>query len=352
MRAANKANAPTADIDDKGRRADAAARARRLARLNADTMPVVAPIEGPKVEREVHAELISPAPRGGLFEVFQNPYLLRLIVTRELASMYAASLLGLLWSYIQPAMRFAVYYVVMGVILKLHQGFPNFAIHLFCGIVFVHYFTETWSGSTRSIWQNRSLVIKMRLPREVFPVASMVVAFYHTFPQVLLLAFCCLIAGWHLSMTGVVAALLGMAILMLFAMAMSLFFSALNVFFRDFQNIVQTMLQFLHFLVPMMYPFSRVYIQRPNHELLYQLYMANPIAEAVILMQRFFWWGVVPDTAKDGNSLINNSTGARTVQFPPDMWVRGLIMLALLAVLVYLAQKFFSRVEGKFPERM
>lgn len=352
MRAANKANAPAAAVDEKGRRRDAAKRARRLARLNADAMPVVAPVDGPKQERVVDAPLVSPAPRGGLLEVFQNPYLLRLIVTRELASMYAASLLGLLWSYIQPAMRFAIYYLVMGIILKLHQGFPSFAIHLFCGIVFVHYFTETWNGATRSIWMNRALVIKMRLPREVFPVASMVVAFYHTFPQVLLLAFCCLVVGWHISLSGVAAGLLGMAILASFAMAMSLFFSALNVFFRDFQNIVQTMLQFLHFLVPMMYPFSRVYTQRPAHELLYQLYMANPIAEAVLLMQRFFWWGVVPNYAKDGNALIDNANGSRTVQFPPDMWVRGLIMLAITLALVYLAQKFFSRVEGKFPERM
>ena len=50
--------------------------------------------------------------------------------------------------------------------------------------------------------------------------------------------------------------LLGVAILVTFAMAMALFFSALNVFFRDFQNIVQTIMQFMHFLVPMMYPFS------------------------------------------------------------------------------------------------
>lgn len=350
MKAADEANRP--DADEKGRRADAAARARRLGRGKAGSMPVVEALDGPQQERFVDAELVSPAPRGGIVEVFQNPYLLRLIVTRQLASKYAASLLGLLWSYIQPAMRFAVYYVIMGVILKMHQGFPYFAIHLFCGIVFVHYFTETWSGATRSIWGNRALILKMRLPREIFPVASMVVAAYHTFPQILLLALCCLLVGWHITWAGAAAALLGLAILVLFAMAMALFFSALNVFFRDFQNIVQTMLQFLHFMVPMMYPFSRVYNQRSGHELLYQLYMANPIAEAVVLMQRFFWWDLVSPTAKDGSTLIDNATGERSVQFPPDMWVRGLIMLAISMLLVVLAQKFFSRVERRFPERM
>lgn len=351
MRAANRAEpAKAAVVDEKGRKRNAARKARRLAEKQAASMPVVEPLDGPRMERVVDAKMVAPAPRGGIVEVMQQPYLLRLIVGRELASMYAASLLGLLWSYIQPAMRFTVYYIVMGVILKLHQGVPYFAIHLFCGIVFMHYFTETWNGGTRSIWVNRTLVLKMRLPREIFPVASMVVASYHTFPQIILLMFCCLVCGWHVSVMGVLALLLGLAILISFAMAAALFFSALNVFFRDFQNIVQTMLQFMHFLVPMMYPFSRVYAKAGGHQLLYQLYMANPIAEAVILMQKCFWWGVVPAHNKNGDHLVVGKT--RTLEFPPDLWVRGVIMLFVSMVLLYLCQRFFSRVEGKFPERM
>jgi ABC-2 type transport system permease protein len=338
MRAANKRRA--AEEAEAQNRANAARRARRLTERKADSMPAVEAPDGPRQVRVVDGPLRDPAPRGGVLEVLQQPYLLRLIVGRELASMYAASLLGLLWSYIQPAMRFAVYYLVMGFILKLHENFPYFALHLFTGIVFVHYFTETWSGGTRSIWQNRALVMKMRIPREIFPIASMVVAAYHTLPQVLLLTFFCIISGWNITWGAVAAGLLGLLILTLFATALALFFSALNVFFRDFQNIVLTLLQFLHFMVPMMYPFSRVWSAHAGHPLLYNLYMANPVAEAVLLLQKFFWFSVVDDRHKLGRS------------FPPDLWTRGLIMLVVSAGLLYLAQRFFSRLEGKFPERM
>lgn len=339
MRAANKRTASGAD--ERGRRANAARRARRLMEKQADAMPVVAPVAGPRTQRVVNAELVAPAPRGGLVEVFQQPYLLKLIVSRQLAQMYAASLLGLAWSYVQPAMRFAVYYVVFGFILNLHQGTPYFAIHLFTGMVAVHYFGETWSGGTRSIWQNKSLVQKNRMPREIFPVSAMLVAAYHTLPQVLVLVVFCLVAGWHLTWTAVAAGLLGVAILVTFAMALALFFSALNVFFRDFQNIVATILQFIHFLVPMMYSFSRVWSAHAAHPWLYNFYMANPVAQAVILLQRFFWW-----------PLIERPRRVPGRSFPPDMWVRGLITLGVCLVLVWLAQRFFSRVEGKFPERM
>ena len=91
-------------------------------------------------------------------------------------------------------------------------------------------------------------------------------------------------------------------------MAMALFFSAFNVFFRDFQNIVGTIMQFMHFLVPMMYPFTLVWAAHESHPWLYKIYVANPIAQAVLLLQRFFWYPLIEDTDGIGQ------------QFPPDMW--------------------------------
>jgi ABC-2 type transport system permease protein len=335
MRAANKRADQPEPSELRRRR-----RTRRLLRNQADAMPVVEPSDGPRHERLVEAELVAPAPRGGLVETFQQPYLLKLIVSRQLAQMYAASLLGLLWSYVQPALRFTVYFVVIGFVFQLHKETPYFAIHLFTGMVAVHYFGETWAGGTRSIWQNKALVKKMRIPREVFPVASMLVAAYHTMPQLLVLVIACLFVGWHLSWTAVGAGVLGVAILITFAMAMALIFSALNVFYRDFQNIVGTIMQFMHFLVPMIYPFSRIWPAHDSAPILYQIYNANPVTQAVLLLQRLFWYPLIEDTSPLG------------VQFPPDMYTRGFITLGACLVLLWFAQKFFSRLENKFPERL
>ena len=311
-----------------------------MAENQADAMPVVGCRPARSSSASVDAELVQPAPRGGLVEALQQPYLLRLIVSRQLAQMYAASLLGLLWSYVQPAMRFGVYYFVMGFILQLHEDIPYFALHLFTGIVVVHYFGETWNGGTRSIWQNKALVNKMRMPREIFPVASMLVAAYHTLPQLLVLVLCCLLSGWHLSWAAIAAGLLGVAILITFALSLALFFSALNVFYRDFQNIVQTVMQFMHFLVPMMYPFSLVWKAHESHPILYNIYVANPVTQAVLLLQKLFWYSLIEDPSDLDR------------QFPPDLWERGLITLVICCLLLWAAQKFFSRVEGKFAERL
>lgn len=325
-------------VDESGRRRNAARKARKMLRKKSDAMPVVE-LTGPKQERFVDAELVDPSPTGGIREVLQQRYLLRLIVGRQLAQMYAASLLGLLWSYIQPGIRFVVYFFVFGVVLKdAHGDLSNFALRLFAGMVFVHYFTETWGGGTRSIYQNRNLVMKMRVPREIFPVASMLVAVYHTGPQVLILLVACAFLGWSFSWTAIAAGLLGIAILVTFSMTLALTFSALNVYYRDFQNIVQTVTQFMHFLVPMMYAYSMLAKLGENHRWAYELYFANPLAEVVMLMQRLFW-----------APTVSSAEVAR--EFPPDLWERGLIMLGVCSVLLVLAQKFFARLESKFPER-
>ena len=260
VRPGEQARAGVRGSDESGRRQNAAERARRLLENQADAMPVVEATDGPRADRVVDAELAPPAPRGGLLEVFQQPYLLRLIVSRQLAQMYAASLLGLAWSYVQPALRFAIYYFVMGFILRLHKDTPYFAIHLFTGMVVVHYFTETLTGGTRSIWAQQGAGPEDAdaagdVPGGLDGGGGVPHAPAGPGARAGLPARRAGTSTW----TAVAAGVLGVLILMTFAMALALFFSAFNVFFRDFRNIVGTIMQFMHFLVPMMYPFTLVW---------------------------------------------------------------------------------------------
>lgn len=328
-------------IDERGRRADAAARARRLAERNADAMPVVEAIDAPRKDRVVDAPLVDPAPSGGIREVFANRYVLKLLVSRELAKMYAASVLGLLWSYIQPAMKFVVFYFIFGVVMNADGRMPHYAIHLFCGFVVVSYFQEMWQGGTRSIWGNKGLVLKMRVPREIFPVASMLVAIYHLLPQLVLLLLIVFFVGWKFSFAAVAAGLLAIAITMAFGWAMGLIFAALNVLYRDTANLVNTISMFTMFLTPSMYPYMLVHNSAADHPVIYQLYMANPLVSGVMLMQKFLW-----------EPMGGFGQSGDEKYFPDDLWLRGGLVLLGSLVFLFLAQRFFARLESKFPERL
>jgi ABC-2 type transport system permease protein len=291
------------------------------------------------VARVVTGPLAPPSATSGLFEVFRRRYLLRLLVKRELSARYQASVLGLVWSYIQPLTRFLMYYFVIGGIMGLHDNVQEFGIHVFTGLVFVHYFTETFTAGTRSIVRNRSLVQKMAMPREMFPVASMFVSAYHTIPQLIILTIAALTVGWRPDGMGVVAGVLAFAITMVFGTALALFFSALNVIVRDFQNVVGTLTTFIHFGVPMIYTFEMV-ADRFGREYVW-IYLLNPVADAVLLAQRCFW----VYSTDDPNDILANG-------MPDHLFERGLIVLAASFVLLGIAQWVFSRLENSFPERL
>jgi ABC-2 type transport system permease protein len=289
-------------------------------------------------ERVPDAPLVPPGGAGGLFDVFRRRYLLRLLVKKELAARYQGSFLGLLWSYVQPGVRFAMYFFVIGLVLGLHKDVENFGIHIFSAMVFVHYFTETFSSGTRSIVRNKALVRKMALPREMFPMAAMLVSAYHTIPQGLILLAGCLATGWTPDTEGMLAGLLGFSIFAVFGMGLALLFSAANVFFRDFSNVVQTLTQFTTFSVPMIYPYSKVADRFGEYA---QYYLVNPMAEAVLLFQRGFWVG----TTSDPDATVAE-------HMPANLFTLGFIHLGAALVLLGLAQLVFTRLENKIPERL
>ncbi len=287
--------------------------------------------------------LRPPAPESGLFAVFKQRYVLKLLVRREISARYQGSFLGLLWSYINPLTQFFIYWFVIGVLFQLHKDVPNFPIHLFAGLILVHFFNETFNAGTRSIMRNKALVVKMAVPREMFPVATMLVSLYHVGPQVVVLLVACLFSGWSPDLVGVACLVLALLIIAAIGLSGALLFSAANVFFRDFGNIVNVLTNFVRFGVPMMYPYAIVHDRFGRFA---EYYLLNPLADAVVLFQRAFWYPTLTDA--DHARLKAEGT-----QIMPDHLITHGV-LALLACLVVLAfsQWVFTRLENKIPERL
>ena len=283
--------------------------------------------------------LVAPGEQGGLHNVFRQRYLLRLLVRKDLAARYQGSFLGLFWSYVQPLVRFLAYYLVIGYIFSLDKNMTNFPVHIFAGMIIVHYFTETFSSGTRSIVQNKRIIQKLPLPREMFPVASMLVSAYHTLPQMLILLVAVLVTGWDPTMYDLAAGILGFLTIAVFGMALALMFSAANVFFRDFQNVVATLTIFVTWSVPMIYPYDRI-ANLFGGSWAEQVYLANPVANSVILFQQLFW---VPTVGPD----------APYPAIQPDhLMSRGFVILFVCLLWLAVAQLVFTKFEAKFAERL
>lgn len=287
------------------------------------------------------SELTRPGLGGGLRDIRQSSFLLKLLVRKELKIRYRGSVLGLLWSYVKPGVQFIVFYVALGVFLGLEKsprnpdGLANYAVYLFSGIVLINFFSEALGNSARSIVNNGNLIKKIYLPRELFPVASVWVSGVHFFPQLVVLVIACIFAGWQPSVLQLIAALLGFVIVALLATGLGLFFGAVNVYFRDSENIVDMLLMVATWASPVMYAWTMVHEKLGS--VAYSFYQANPVTIGVELFHYAFW---LPTT--DGSAPM-----------PPNLltiWVPVGLVVALLVI--GLGQLTFRRLEGRFAQEL
>lgn len=283
-------------------------------------------------------QLVRPGSGRGLLDVFGDRFLLKLLVRKEIKVRYRGSVLGLLWSYVKPLVQFLIYFVALGIFLDLQRGTPNFAIYLFAGIVLVNFFSECLSNATRSIVDNRDLIRKIYLPRELFPVATVWVSAAHFLPQLLVLVGACLIVGWTPSILQVAAAVLIFLMVAVLATGLGLIFGAINVYFRDSENIVDMIVMVVTWASPVLYVWTMVEDVMGSWFWVYQL---NPMTVAVEVFHWVFW---EPTLTAEQLVIETIPPGLLTLWLPTAM----MISLGLL----FLGQLTFRRLAVHFAQEL
>ncbi len=275
-----------------------------------------------------------PGKGRGLLDVFHWRFLLKLLVRKETATRYRNSALGWIWSYVRPAAQFVIFYVVLGVFLQMNRGVDNFALYLFSGIIVINFFSEGFSNGTKTLVDNAHLVRKIYLPRELFPIAAVIVSFVHFLPQMGVLLVVCLFFGWLPSVMPILAILLGLLTVLTFTLGLGMFFGSLNVPFRDAQNFVELILLFATWVSPVLYSWKMVARVVPDWAM--HIYLVNPLTSAVQLFHYGFWAPV--------------TDGAFASEFPDAFWTHAGIALLLSLITLYVGQAVFRRLEPKFAQ--
>jgi ABC-2 type transport system permease protein len=276
--------------------------------------------------------LEQPGRNLGLLDVFNRRYLLSLIVRKEVQIRYRGSVLGWMWSYVKPLVQFVVFYVAIGVFLGMNGRVDFFPIYLLAGITVVTFFNEAFSNGTRSLVDNAALIKKIYLPREMFPVSSMLIAAVNTIPQIIVVIVIALFFGWAPSLLQVGAILLALVIVSVLATGLGLFFGAINVTFRDAQSFVEIIVMMSVWAAPVMYQWQMVASAVP--EWLFVVYRLNPLTPTVELFHYGLWLPLDP-------------TGAEAL---PELWTYAMIALGVSLVMLVVGQSVFRRLEGRFAQ--
>ncbi len=283
------------------------------------------------------SEFDVPGRGRGILDVIRWRYLLRLLVRKGTATRYRNSVLGWTWSYVKPGIQFLMYFLVVGYIFNGNRGIANFPIYLFAGLVAVNFFNEAFGNATTAIVDNRALVKKIYLPRELFPISAIIVAFVHFLPQLAILLVVSLLYGWVPSFAGIGAMLLGILLVAALALGLGIFFAGINVRYRDAQNFVEIIRMVSTWASPVLYAWTLV--QEKASGWILHLYMSNPVTVAVELFHWSFW---EPTVSPDAELQPHG--------FPPHFSLYLTAALVICALVLIIGQLTFRRFERSFAQ--
>lgn len=282
-----------------------------------------------------------------LKEIFGHRELLGLLVRRELKARYKDSSLGFLWSLIKPLTMLLIYYVAIGHFLGAARGIPDFAIFVFTGLTIWGLYSEIVSGGTMSIIGNAGLIKKVYLPREIFPLAATGSALFNFAVQFVVLIGATLVLGqfplsWNLLYLPV-----SILIVLLYGVALAILLSALNVYLRDIQYLVEVAMLILFWASPIVYAWSYVVnaAKAANLPWLTEVYLWNPITNAVLAFQKAMWLAGSETRVIDG------------LEIPPQPWpidlnLRLAIVTVIGLVLLVVCQRVFQKLQGNFAQEI
>jgi ABC-type polysaccharide/polyol phosphate export permease len=222
------------------------------------------------------------------------------LAQRELKSKYKRSVLGWLWSLLNPAATLLIYTAVFGTVLRIpppvagNGTLVSFALYLFSALVIWNFFNGVIVGSMGALINAGSLLKKVYFPPECPVIANALTVVIQTALEALILVTVLVIlsnAGWTFLLFPYLLLLLA-----LFSVGIGLVLSLANVYLRDVNYLVGIGLNLLFYGTPIIYPYSLVQENAPRWvEILVQL---NPLTHFVAASQEIFYLLEVPSLAR------------------------------------------------------
>ncbi len=255
--------------------------------------------------------------------LWRHRALIESLVSRELKARYRGSVLGFLWSFVNPLLLLLTYTLVFTVILPNRQPeIQPFFLFLFCGILPWTWFQASLAESSGVLIASANLIKKVLFPAEVLPAVCVLANLAHFVLGLPILLLFLAFSG-KLSWTALLLPL-PMLVQLVLTLGIALFLSALTVHFRDLQSILHHVLHLWFFATPVIYSYAAIAEGTPLRRAL----RLNPMTHVIVTYQQMLFGGRV------------------------DHW-RGLLLALLVGVVAFAAGAFlFDRLRDTLAEEV
>ena len=242
---------------------------------------------------------------------------LRILVKRDLAVKYQQSVLGYLWSLIEPLGMGAIYWFVFGVLYSgatrrhLGDASESYPLFLITGIFAWMWASSAINEATNALTGQARLITTMNMPRQIFPIGRVTGRFAEYaagLPILIGIAVVYAVRGKVHPGWTVLALPLAVALQLVLLVGIALLLSALNALLRDIERFMRLIIRVLFYATPIIYPLSLVR-DSGMPTWIKVAYELNPLV-GIFQLQHAIWY---PDEFPDARLLATTVLGSLLV---------------------------------------
>ncbi len=211
--------------------------------------------------------------------------LLANLISRDIKVKYRRSILGVIWSVLNPLLMMIIISIVFSKIFRF--TIPNFPIYYLTGSLIFNFFSEATNTAMTSVVTNAPLLKKVYIPKYLFPLQKTISALvnlgFSFIAIVIVLIFMPVQPTWLMLLTPV-----PILYTLVFSLGLGMALSALAVFVRDVYHLFSILLIAWTYLTPIFYPVDIL------PESVMTILKFNPLYHFIDYFRNIFMYGVMP----------------------------------------------------------
>ena len=174
--------------------------------------------------------------------------LLKTSISKDVRGKYKNSVLGIVWSFLNPLLQIAVYALVFPLIMK--SSIPNYTVFICCGLIPWTFFTAAINRTSFTMIENGNIIKKVFFPREILPLSVVTSeAINFIISTLIILAF---VIGYGMGISKFII-FYPLVLLVQYILLVGISFIISTVYFRDLQHFIGIALQLLFYATPIVY---------------------------------------------------------------------------------------------------
>ncbi|MGL4606011.1 MAG: ABC transporter permease [Eubacteriaceae bacterium] len=212
-------------------------------------------------------------------------HLLIELVSRDIKIKYRRSVLGLMWSVLNPLLMMLVITAVFSQIFKFE--IENFPAYYLTGVLIFNFVSEATTSAMTSILSGAALIKKVYIPKYIFPLEKVLFAFVNALFSMIAVAIVFIIIQVPIKWT-IILFPIPLIYTLIFSIGFGLILATINVFFRDVGHLYGVWITAWMYLTPIIYPIEIL------PDFVKRLLLLNPLYYFVECFREVLLYGTVP----------------------------------------------------------